>query len=203
MYCCCSWFDMLCCFYDWILCLVGYFCVELVLGGVIFVESLFFLILLDVLLVLMVLVNWVKVWCYVMICVISLVLGGIVGYFIGLLLFESVVMLILVFYGLLENFEQVVECYNELGWLMVLLGGGFMLLLYKVIIIISGVIQFDFWLFVGFSFVVCSLCFVVICVLLFWVGLCLKILIEWCLGMVFVLMVVMVVGGLMLGKYVF
>lgn len=68
-------------------------------------------------------------------------LGGIAGYFIGLLLFESVAMPILAFYGLLENFEQVAERYNELGWLMVLLGGGFTPLPYKVITITSGVTQ--------------------------------------------------------------
>lgn len=89
-------------------------------------------------------------------------MGGIAGYFIGLLLFESVAMPILAFYGLLENFEQVAERYNELGWLMVLLGGGFTPLPYKVITITSGVTQLDLWLFVGLSLVARSLRFAVL-----------------------------------------
>ncbi|HFT7358594.1 TPA: YqaA family protein, partial [Pseudomonas aeruginosa] len=102
----------------------------------------------------------------------------------------------------LENFEQVAERYNELGWLMVLLGGGFTPLPYKVITITSGVTQLDLWLFVGLSLVARSLRFAATCALLFWAGPRLKTLIERRLGMAFVLMAVMVVGGLMLGKYV-
>lgn len=167
-----------------------------------FAESSFFPIPPDALLVPMVLANRAKAWRYATICAISSVLGGIAGYFIGLLLFESVAMPILAFYGLLENFEQVAERYNELGWLMVLLGGGFTPLPYKVITITSGVTQLDLWLFVGLSLVARSLRFAATCALLFWAGPRLKTLIERRLGMAFVLMAVMVVGGLMLGKYV-
>lgn len=77
------------------------------------------------------------------ICAISSVLGDIVGYFIGLLLFEGVVMSTLAFYDLLENFEQIIECYNELGWLMALLGGSLTSLPCRVIIIVSEVTQLD------------------------------------------------------------
>ncbi|HCE6256034.1 TPA: DedA family protein, partial [Pseudomonas aeruginosa] len=52
------------------------------------------------------------------------------------------------------------------------------------------------------SLVARSLRFAATCALLFWAGPRLKTLIERRLGMAFVLMAVMVVGGLMLGKYV-
>lgn len=148
--------------YDWTLRLAGHPRAELALGGVTFAESSFFPIPPDALLVPMVLANRAKAWRYATICAISSVLGGIAGYFIGLLLFESVAMPILAFYGLLENFEQVAERYNELGWLMVLLGGGFTPLPYKVITITSGVTQLDLWLFVGLSLVARSLRFAVL-----------------------------------------
>lgn len=143
-----------------------------------------------------------QVWRYAAICAISSVLGGIAGYFIGLLLFESVAMPILAFYGLLENFEQVAERYNELGWLMVLLGGGFTPLPYK------GDHHYQrsdparplavrrpqpcrpqpaLRRYLRFA-------------VLGWPTP--EDLIERRLGMAFVLMAVMVVGGLMLGKYV-
>ena len=188
--------------YDWTLRLAGHPRAELALGGGTFAESSFFPIPPDAVLGPMVLANRAKAWRYATICAISSVLGGIAGYFIGLLLFESVAMPILAFYGLLENFEQVAERYNELGWLMVLLGGGFTPLPYKVITITSGVTQLDLWLFVGLSLVARSLRFAATCALLFWAGPRLKTLIERRLGMAFVLMAVMVVGGLMLGKYV-
>lgn len=156
--------------YDWTLRLAGHPRAELALGGVTFAESSFFPIPPDALLVPMVLANRAKAWRYAAICAISSVLGGIAGYFIGLLLFESVAMPILAFYGLLENFEQVAERYNELGWLMVLLGGGFTPLPYKVITITSGVTQLDLWLFVGLSLVARSLRFAATCALLFWAG---------------------------------
>ncbi len=148
--------------YDWTLRLAGHPRAELALGGVTFAESSFFPIPPDALLVPMVLANRAKAWRYATICAISSVLGGIAGYFIGLLLFDSVAMPILAFYGLLENFEQVAERYNELGWLMVLLGGGFTPLPYKVITITSGVTQLDLWLFVGLSLVARSLRFAVL-----------------------------------------
>ena len=148
--------------YDWVMGLAGSRHAPASLAVVSFAESSLFPIPPDALLVPMVLTNRAKAWRYAAICAISSVLGGIAGYFIGLLLFESVAMPILAFYGLLENFEQVAERYNELGWLMVLLGGGFTPLPYKVITITSGVTQLDLWLFVGLSLVARSLRFAVL-----------------------------------------
>ena len=64
-------------------------------------------------------------------------------------MFETVGQAILAFYGLQENFAEVAERYNELGWLMVLLGGGFTPLPYKLITLTSGVTQLDLVLFIA------------------------------------------------------
>lgn len=79
---------MIRCFYDWILFFVVGLWVFVVFGFVFFVESLVFLILLDIFLILMVIVWCEKVWWYVLLCMLILVVGGIVGYFIGMFLFE-------------------------------------------------------------------------------------------------------------------
>ncbi|KAF1051563.1 MAG: hypothetical protein GAK43_02347 [Stenotrophomonas maltophilia] len=187
--------------YDWTLRLAGHRHAELALGGVTFAESSFFPIPPDALLVPMVLANRDKAWRYAAICIVSSVLGGIAGYFIGLLLFESVGQAILGFYGLLEDFESVAERYNQLGWLMVLLGGGFTPLPYKLITLTSGVTQLDLTLFIVLSVIARTLRFAATCALLFWAGPRLRELIERRLGLAFGVMTVMVVGGLMLGKY--
>lgn len=81
--------------YDWTLRLAGHPRAELALG-VTFAESSFFPIPPDALLVPMVLANRAgAAWRYATICADQLVLGGIAGYFTGLLLFESVAMPIL------------------------------------------------------------------------------------------------------------
>lgn len=187
--------------YDWTLRLAGHPRAELALGGVTFAESSFFPIPPDALLVPMVLANRAKAWRYAAICIVSSVLGGIAGYFIGLLLFETVGQAILGFYGLQENFAEVAERYNELGWLMVLLGGGFTPLPYKLITLTSGVTQLDLVLFIVLSVIARTLRFAATCALLFWAGPKLREVIEKRLGLAFGLLTAMVVGGLLLGKY--
>ncbi len=187
--------------YDWTMRLAGHPRAELALGGVTFAESSFFPIPPDALLVPMVLANRAKAWRYAAICIVSSVLGGIAGYFIGLLLFETVGQAILAFYGLQENFAEVAERYNELGWLMVLLGGGFTPLPYKLITLTSGVTQLDLVLFIALSVVARTLRFAATCALLFWAGPALREAIEKRLGLTFGLLTAMVVGGLLLGKY--
>ncbi|WP_448683655.1 YqaA family protein [Pseudomonas nicosulfuronedens] len=187
--------------YDWTMRLAGHPRAELALGGVTFAESSFFPIPPDALLVPMVLANRAKAWRYAAICIVSSVLGGIAGYFIGLLLFETVGQAILAFYGLQGNFAEVAERYNELGWLMVLLGGGFTPLPYKLITLTSGVTQLDLLLFIALSVVARTLRFSATCALLFWAGPALREVIEKRLGLAFGLLTAMVVGGLLLGKY--
>lgn len=187
--------------YDWTMRLAGHPRAELALGGVTFAESSFFPIPPDALLVPMVLANRAKAWHYAAICIVSSVLGGIAGYFIGLLLFETVGQAILAFYGLQENFAEVAERYNELGWLMVLLGGGFTPLPYKLITLTSGVTQLDLMLFIVLSVIARTLRFAATCALLFWAGPKLREVIEKRLGLAFGLLTAMVVGGLLLGKY--
>lgn len=186
--------------YDWTMRLANHPRAELALGGVTFAESSFFPIPPDALLIPMVLANRAKAWRYAFICSLTSVLGGIAGYLIGLMLFETLGEWILRLYGLRESFEMVAERYNEMGWLMVLLGGGFTPLPYKVITITSGVTQLDFATFVAVSVLARCMRFYLTCGLLYWAGPRAKDLIERRLGLAFTLLLIVVVGGLVVAK---
>jgi membrane protein YqaA with SNARE-associated domain len=188
--------------YDWTMRLAAHPKAELALAAVSFAESSFFPVPPDAVLVPMVLANRDKAWRYALICTISSVLGGIAGYFIGALLFDSLGDWILGLYGLRDSFDEVAARYNDLGWLMVLLGGGFTPLPYKVITITSGVTHMSLGLFIAVSVLARSTRFGLTCGVLYWAGPRAKEIIEKRLGLVFGVALVTVIGGLLLTKLV-
>ena len=108
------------------------------LAGVSFAESAFFPIPPDIMLVPMVLANRRRAWRIAGVCTLASVLGGLLGYAIGLWLFDSVGQPLLEFYGSEDKFSQFQDYYNEWGgWIVG--AGGFTPLPYKVISIASGV----------------------------------------------------------------
>ena len=188
--------------YDWTMRLAAHPRAELALAGVTFAESSFFPIPPDAVLVPMVLANRAKAWRYALICTISSVLGGIAGYFIGALLFDTLGEWILTLYGLRETFDEVAARYNDMGWLMVLLGGGFTPLPYKVITITSGVTHMNLAVFIGVSVFARCTRFALTCGVLYWAGPRAKEIIEKRLGLAFIILLVTVFGGLWIAQAV-
>ena len=188
--------------YDWTMRLAKHPKAEWALAWITFAESSFFPVPPDAILVPMVLANRQKAWRYALICIISSVLGGIAGYMIGSMLFDTLGEWILALYGLRESFEEVAARYNDMGWLMVLLGGGFTPLPYKVITITSGVTNMNLAVFIGISVLARSMRFALTCGVLYWAGPRAKEIIEKRLGLAFALLLVMVIGGLWLAKAV-
>jgi membrane protein YqaA with SNARE-associated domain len=80
------------------------------------------------------------------------VLGGIFGYFLGLLFIESVGMKIIEFYGLSVAYLDIQSLYREYDALAVFLAG-FTPIPYKVFTIAAGAFQIDFLTFVLASLV--------------------------------------------------
>ena len=102
-----------------------------------FIESSFFPIPPDVMLIPMVLANRLKAWFYVTIATIGSVIGGVFGYVIGYFFFELVGQPILNFYGATQAFESFAARYNEWGpWIVFI--AGVTPFPYKVITIASG-----------------------------------------------------------------
>jgi membrane protein YqaA with SNARE-associated domain len=105
-----------------------------------FTESIFFPIPQDVMLIPMMLANRSKAYYYATICTIASVLGGIVGYFIGMYLYNEIAVVILDFYGYLGKVESFKQIYQENGW-WVVFAGGLTPIPYKVITITTGAME--------------------------------------------------------------
>jgi membrane protein YqaA with SNARE-associated domain len=107
------------------------------LFGIAFVESSFFPIPPDVLLIAMGVAVPKKSFQYALICTAGSVLGAFLGYFIGYALFETVGRPILEFYGVLDKFEGVLLNYNEHG-ILALFIAGFTPIPFKIFTIAAG-----------------------------------------------------------------
>ena len=120
------------------------------LAGVSFAESSFFPIPPDVLLIPMVLANRQKAWEIAAICTIASVVGGVFGYAIGALLYDTVGVWVVNLYNLQDKMETFRHYYAEWGiWIIVL--AGFTPIPYKVFTIASGLAAYDLGLFVLLS----------------------------------------------------
>ncbi len=116
------------------------------LFAVAFIESSFFPIPPDVMLIPMVLAAPAKAWRIAGIATIASVLGGAFGYAIGVFFFDLIARPILTFYGYMHQFDVFKDYYHEWGaWIV--FGAGITPFPYKVITIASGVVHLDFAVF--------------------------------------------------------
>jgi membrane protein YqaA with SNARE-associated domain len=120
------------------------------LAGVAFAESSFFPIPPDVILVPMSLARPDKAMRYAAICTVASVLGGIVGYAIGALFFETLGKWLIGLYGYGERVEDLRVFYATWGALFILIKG-LTPIPYKLVTIVSGLLGYNFFLFVLLS----------------------------------------------------
>lgn len=119
---------------------------EWALFAVAFIESSFFPIPPDVLLIPMIIVKQKHAFRYAFICTAGSVIGGIFGYSIGLFAYDTIGQTAIAFYGLQESFDTLAEWYGSFDVYIVAVAG-FSPIPYKVFTIFSGFMQADF---VGF-----------------------------------------------------
>jgi membrane protein YqaA with SNARE-associated domain len=112
------------------------------LGAVSFSESSFFPLPPDVMLVPMALAKPEKAYFYAAICTITSVLGGLLGYAIGALLFDSVGSWLFSLYGLNGKAEAFRAAYAQYGHWIILLKG-FTPIPFKLVTITSGFAGYD------------------------------------------------------------
>lgn len=105
-----------------------------------FVESSFFPIPPDVLLIAMAVVIPKKAFRYALICSVGSVLGGVFGYFIGYVFFEAIGQPILQLYGAMGHYENVRQLYEEHAF-WAILAAGFTPIPYKVFTIAAGAFE--------------------------------------------------------------
>jgi membrane protein YqaA with SNARE-associated domain len=123
-----------------------------ILAGVAFAESSFFPIPPDVMLAPMSLAQPKRAWLFAAVCTVASVLGGILGYAIGALLYDSVGHWLISLYGLGDKVEAFRASYAQWGAVIILLKG-LTPIPYKLVTITSGFAGYDIWLFVLFSII--------------------------------------------------
>src|ERR1044072_7509948 len=121
-----------------------------VLGIVSCVESSFFPIPPDVMLIPMCLARPDKAWFYATVCTVTSVAGGGLGYVIGAWLYDSVRLWLIQLYGYGNKVEAFREAYAQwCGWIILL--KGLTPIPYKIVTIASGFAGYNLGLFILFS----------------------------------------------------
>lgn len=170
------------------------------LAAISFAESSVFPIPPDVLLIPMVLADRTRAWLIATICTVASVLGGLLGYAIGLFLFDSVALPILEFYGHTAAFRDVQAVFDVWGFWFVF-AAGFTPFPYKVITIASGVLSLNPLIFLFASTVSRGGRFFMECALLWYFGPPIRRFIEGNLRWLTVAFIGLLVGGFVVARY--
>ena len=109
------------------------------LSALSFAESSFFPVPVDVMLAPMVLARKEKSWWYAALATFWSVAGAVLGYLIGMFLFEQVALPIIEFYSLQAKFAEAQSLFNEYGVWIILIAG-FSPVPYKISTITAGVV---------------------------------------------------------------
>ena len=180
--------------YDWTISLAQSPHALWALAVVSFIESSFFPIPPDVLMIPMIIARPSRAFLIAGIATVASVTGGLFGYYIGAALMETVGQPILEFYGKDDSFAEMSAVFNEFGaWAVVIAGVTF--LPFKVITIASGVTGLPLSVFIASSIFARSLRFFLVAALLWKYGEPIRDFIEKRLGLMFILFCVLLIGG--------
>ena len=164
------------------------------LGFVSFIEAIFFPIPPDVLLIPMILANIKRAWLYAFVTTIMSVLGGLVGYAIGLLAYAQIAEPLLIGLGKQSAINLFSESINENGFLIVLTAG-ISPIPFKVVSVMSGFTQMPLYVFLASALLGRATRFFVVATLLRRYGEPIKGFIESYLGWLFLLFMALILAG--------
>ncbi|MBX6424431.1 MAG: DedA family protein [Variibacter sp.] len=181
--------------YDWCIAAAGQRHAAWIMGAVSFAESSFFPIPPDVMLVPISLARPDRAYHYAALCTAASVAGGILGYLIGSLLYDSVGQWLMELYGYSDKVAEFRAAYAEWGAWIILLKG-LTPIPYKLITITSGFAGYDFLLFVVLSIITRGGRFFVLAFLLHRYGAQAREIIEKRLGLWTTLFAVVLIGGI-------
>ncbi|WP_299605854.1 YqaA family protein [uncultured Tateyamaria sp.] len=180
--------------YDWTMGWANHPGALWVLAIVAFVESSIFPIPPDVLMIPMILAAPHRAWLIAGVALIASVLGGLLGYAIGMLAFDTIGQPILAALGKADAMEAFNTRFNDFGFWAVLTAG-VTPFPYKVITIMSGWTGMPLATFMATSVLARGLRFFIVAGLLWKFGAPIRDFIERRLGLMFTLFVVILVGG--------
>jgi membrane protein YqaA with SNARE-associated domain len=138
--------------YDWCIAAADKPYALWILTAVSFAESSFFPIPPDVMLIPMSLARPRRAWLYAAVCTAASVAGGVLGYSIGALLYDSIGQWLIGLYGYGDKVEAFRSSYAQYGAWIILLKG-LTPIPYKIVTITSGFAGYDLWLFILFSII--------------------------------------------------
>lgn len=188
--------------YDWTISLAGSRRAPYALGAVSFAESSFFPVPPDVMLLPMSLARPDRAWRYALICTVTSVLGGMLGYAIGALLYDSVGQWLIRFYGLGDKLEAFRALYQQYGHWIILIKG-MTPIPYKLVTIASGLAAYDFFWFVVLSLVTRGARFFLLAGILNRYGVPIRSFVEKNLTLLAILLIVTIVGGFYAATHLF
>ena len=138
--------------YEWCVGAAGKPYASWILGGVSFAESSFFPVPPDAMLIPMSLARPDRAYFFAMVCTATSVVGGLLGYFIGAALYDTVGLWLIQLYGYGSKVEAFRTAYAEWGALIIL-GKGFTPIPYKIVTITSGFAAYPLLPFIAFSLI--------------------------------------------------
>jgi len=186
--------------YDWMMRMAADKRAPWALALVSFIESSFFPIPPDVMLIPMVLSRREKAWWYATIATVASVFGGLLGYAIGYYFYDAVGLPILRFYGREHALDTFIEFVHTYGVPAVIIKG-MTPIPFKVVTIAAGVAKMDLAAFIGASIVARSMRFYLVAALLYFFGDPIREFIERRLTLVTTVFVVLLVGGFVAIRY--
>jgi membrane protein YqaA with SNARE-associated domain len=188
--------------YDWMMRQAAHERAPQALFWVAFIESSFFPIPPDVMLIPMVLASRLKAWSYAAVATVGSVIGGVFGYLIGYFFFEGIGLPILNFYGKAATFDEFARWFNDWGvWILVI--KGMTPFPYKILTITAGVTHMPLVPFMLASVVARSMRFYLVAGLLYLFGEPIRSFIEKRLSLVTTAFVVLLIGGFVAVKFLF
>jgi membrane protein YqaA with SNARE-associated domain len=171
------------------------------LATVSFAESSFFPVPPDVLLVPMALARPEKARLYALVCTVASVLGGLAGYAIGALLYDTLGKWLISIYGYGDGIEAFRQAYAAWGAWIILIKG-LTPIPYKIVTIASGFAGYDLFAFIVLSLITRGARFFLTAELLRIYGQPIRGFIEERLTLVASSVLAVVVGGFVIAKYV-
>lgn len=187
--------------YDWTMAQATYPRALWILAFVAFVESSVFPIPPDVLMIPMILARPKQAWLIALVALVASVAGGIFGYVIGAFAFDQIGAPMLEAMGKGAAMEAFNTRFNDFGFWPVLIAG-ITPFPYKVITIMSGWTGLPLGTFIVTSIIARGVRFFLIAALLYKFGAPVRDFIERRLGLVFIVFVVLLLGGFYLVKVI-
>ena len=188
--------------YDWCIAASGKPHASWIMGIVSFVESSFFPVPPDVMLIPMSLARPDRAYFYATLCTLTSVAGGVLGYIIGAYLYDSVGLWLMQLYGYGDKIEAFREAYAEWGAWIILLKG-MTPIPYKIVTIASGFAAYPLLPFILLSFVARGMRFYLLAFLLHRYGPQAREILAKRLGFWVTIGAVVLVAGIIAATYLF